>query len=64
MVLVKNRDSKEKVSVEFVLAVLRHHEIELDRLIAAFEVLISRVDGLSDKLQHFVDDASHRSVIV
>jgi hypothetical protein len=63
-VLVENRDSKEKVSVEFVLSVLRQHEIELNRLIATFEVLVSKVNRLSCKLEHFVDDTSHRSVIV
>jgi hypothetical protein len=62
---VKNRDSKEKVSVEFVLTVLRQHEIELNRLIATFEFLVSKVNGLSNKLEDFVDDASpHRNITV
>lgn len=55
---------EEKISIEFVINVLRQHEIELDRLIAEFEVLVSRVDRLSYKLQHFVDDISNRIGIV
>jgi len=59
MFLAKELDSKEKTSVKFVMAVLRQHEIELDRLISSFELLLSRIDELSDKLEYYVDKASH-----
>ena len=52
-----------KISVEFVLNVLRQHEIELDRLIAELEVVVGKVDKLSDKMQQFVE-VSHKNVIV
>ena len=45
-------ESGTKLSVEFVLAVLRQHEIEFDRLIAELEILVQKVDELSDKIQH------------
>ena len=47
-----------KISVEFVLNVLRQHEIELDRLIAELEVVVGKVDKLSDKMQQIMSDSS------
>jgi hypothetical protein len=64
LVLVKKRVFKDKVSVQFVLAVLRQHEIELDRLIAEFEFLMSRMDDLTEKIQYFVDNTSDRRLTV
>ena len=52
-----------KISIEFVLNVLRQHEIELDRLIAELEIVVGKVDKLSDKMQQFVE-VSHKNVIV
>ena len=52
-----------KISIEFVMNVLRQHEIELDRLIAELEVVVGKVDKLSDKMQQFVE-VSHKNVIV
>ena len=52
-----------KISVEFVLNVLRQHEIELDRLIAELEIVVGKVDKLSDKMQQFVE-VSHKNDIV
>ena len=43
-----------KISVEFVLNVLRQHEIEFDRLIGELEGLVLRVNELSDKIQRKV----------
>ena len=51
-----------KISIEFVLNVLRQHEIELDRLIAELEVVVGKVDKLSDKMQQFVE-VSHKNDI-
>lgn len=47
-------ESEAKLPVEFVLKVLRQHEIEFDRLIHELEVLVLRVNELSDKIQHKV----------
>ena len=47
-------ESGTKLSVEFVLAVLRQHEIEFDRLIAELEMLVHKVNELSDKIQQKV----------
>ena len=47
----KNKSIQEKLSVEFVLAVLRQHEIEFDRLIAELERLVHKVNELSVKLE-------------
>ena len=47
-----------KISVEFVLNVLRQHEIELDRLIAELEPLVKKVDELTNKMQQIMSDSS------
>ena len=47
-----------KISVEFVLNVLRQHEIELDRLIAELEPLVKKVDELTNKMQQIMSDYS------
>ena len=47
-------ESEAKLSVEFVLNVLRQHEIEFDRFIGELEVLVLRVNELSDKIQRKV----------
>jgi hypothetical protein len=47
-------ESEAKLPVEFVLKVLRQHEIEFDRLIRELEVLVLRVNELSDKIQRKV----------
>ena len=44
-------ESGTKLSVEFVLAVLRQHEIEFDRLIAQLEILVNNIKELSDNIQ-------------
>ena len=45
--------SEAKISTQFVLNVLRQHEIELDRLIAELEPLVKKVDELTNKMQQF-----------
>ena len=45
------KESEAKLPVEFVLTVLRQHEIEFDRLIAELEMLVHKVNELSDKIQ-------------
>jgi len=52
--LEKSKSNNEETSVNFVLAVLREHEIEFDRLIAEFEILVQKVDELSNKIQRKV----------
>jgi hypothetical protein len=47
----KNNSIQEKLSVEFVLTVLRQHEIEFDRLLAELEMLVHKVNELSIKLE-------------
>ena len=47
-------ESEAKLPVEFVLQVLRQHEIEFDRLIRELEVLVLRVNELSEKIQRKV----------
>ena len=51
MFLGKNESDPEKASVEFVLAVLRQHEIEFERIIAQLEILVDTVNEVVDKLQ-------------
>jgi hypothetical protein len=50
MFLDKMKVDQGKASVEFVLAVLRQHEIEFERIIAQLEYLVDTVNELSDKL--------------
>jgi hypothetical protein len=45
--------SESKISTQFVLNILRQHEIELDRLIAELEPLVKKVDELTNKMQQF-----------
>lgn len=42
---------ESKVSVQFVLNVLRQHEIEFDRLVAELGVLVERVNTLVEKME-------------
>ena len=48
--LDKKKVDEGEASVEFVLAVLRQHEIEFERIIAQLEFLVDTVNKLSDKL--------------
>ena len=50
MFLDKMNVDQGKASVEFVLAVLRQHEIEFERIIAQLELLVDTVNELTDKL--------------
>lgn len=51
--------SEAKISVQFVLNVLRQHEIELDKLIE--ELLTNKVDKLTNKMQNMVNTSSTKS---
>jgi hypothetical protein len=42
---------ESKVSVQFVLNVLRQHEIEFDRLVAELGVSVERVNTLVEKME-------------
>jgi hypothetical protein len=46
---------EEKISVEFVMNVLRQHEIELDRLIGELEFVVGKVNKLTDDMQQLAD---------
>ena len=52
--------SETKISVEFVMNVLRQHEIELDRLIAELEVVVGKVNKLTDNMQQLSDEVSNK----
>jgi uncharacterized coiled-coil protein SlyX len=49
---LKMTESESKISVNFVLAVLRQHEIEFDRLIDQLEMLVNKVNELTEKIQN------------
>ena len=46
---------EDKISVEFVMNVLRQHEIELDRLIGELEFVVGKVNKLTDMMQQLAD---------
>ena len=52
-----------KISVEFVMNVLRQHEIELDRLIAELEVVVGKVNKLTNNMQQLADEVSHKRTL-
>ena len=45
-----------KLSIQFVLNVLRQHEIELDKSIAELNILTEKVKILTEKIQHITDN--------
>jgi hypothetical protein len=49
-------ENESKVSVEFVLNVLRQHEIEIDRTNADLRLLVDSIEELIVKLQSVVDN--------
>jgi hypothetical protein len=50
-VLKESKGDEGKESVEFVLAVLRQHEIEFERIISQLEILVDTVNKIAEKLQ-------------
>ena len=56
-------ESEAKVSVEFVLNVLRQHENDLDRSIAELEVVLHKIEELTNKLQQIIDHSSKSQFI-
>jgi hypothetical protein len=51
----KNGDNGE-ASVEFVLAVLRQHEIEFEQIISQLELLVDTVNKVADQLQQKMEN--------
>ena len=51
MFLKKSKGDNGKESVEFVLAVLRQHENEFERIISQLEILVDTVNKMAEKLQ-------------
>jgi hypothetical protein len=45
-----------RVSVEFVLNVLRQHENDLDRLIAELDIIVDKVANITEKMQQIATD--------
>jgi ABC-type transporter Mla subunit MlaD len=45
-----------KLSIEFVLNVLRQHENDLDRLIAQLDLVVDKFGQLTDKIQRIADN--------
>ena len=46
--------SGAEISTQFVLNVLRQHEIELDTSIATLELLVKKIDEITNKIQQFI----------
>ena len=51
-------ESEAKVSVNFVLNVLRQHENDLDRSIAEIELIKQKLEKLTSKIQQILDNFS------
>ena len=51
---------EDKISTEFLMNVLRQHEIELDRLIGELEFVVGKVNKLTDNMQQLSDEVSHK----
>ena len=51
----KNGDNGE-ASVEFILAVLRQHEIEFEQIISQLELLVDTVNKVADQLQQKMEN--------
>ena len=54
-------ESESKLSVQFVLNVLRQHENDLDRSIAEFELVIQKIEELTYKMQQILDKFPEQS---
>jgi hypothetical protein len=54
-------ESESKLSVQFVLNVLRQHENDLDRSIAEFELVIKKIEELTYKIQQILDKFTEQS---
>ena len=48
--LDKKKGDNGEASVEFVLAVLRQHEIEFEQIISQLEILVDTVNKVADQL--------------
>jgi hypothetical protein len=61
--LVYGENMREKIdsriSVEFVLNVLRQHENDLDRLIAELDIIVDKVANITEKMQQIATDLTN-----
>ena len=48
-------ESEAKITVEFILNVLRQHENDLDRSVAELELELHKVEGLVHRLEKIAD---------
>jgi hypothetical protein len=48
---LEKENLSSRVSVEFVLNVLRQHENDLDRLIAELDIIVDKVANITEKMQ-------------
>jgi hypothetical protein len=55
-----DRENPGRISVEFVLNVLRQHENDLDRLIAELDIIVDKVASLTDKIQQIAQDLANK----
>lgn len=51
-------ESEAKVSVQFVLNILKQHENDLDRSIAELELVIHKIEELTFNIQQILDKFS------
>jgi nucleotide-binding universal stress UspA family protein len=54
--LEKENGDNGEASVEFVLAVLRQHEIEFEQIISQLELLVDTVNKVADQLQQKMEN--------
>jgi molybdopterin/thiamine biosynthesis adenylyltransferase len=53
---MEKKDLDARVSIEFVLNVLRQHENDLDRLIAELDVIVDKVANITEKMQQIATE--------
>jgi hypothetical protein len=57
--VMEKKDTASRVSIEFVLNVLRQHENDLDRLIAELDVIVDKVANITEKMQQIATDLAN-----
>jgi hypothetical protein len=55
---MERKDLDSRVSIEFVLNVLRQHENDLDRLIAELDIIVNKVAIVTEKMAQIATDLS------
>jgi hypothetical protein len=56
---MEKKDMSSRVSIEFVLNVLRQHENDLDRLIAELDIIVDKVANITEKMQQIATDLAN-----